>query len=57
MWTAINAASRRRETVTLAAAILLGGIVWLAVGRAAAWPGWLMIAAGIALIVAARRRA
>jgi ubiquinone biosynthesis protein len=56
MWVAINAASRRRETVTLAAAILLGGIVWLAVGRAAAWPGWLMIVAGVALIVAARRR-
>jgi ubiquinone biosynthesis protein len=56
MWAAINAASRRRETVTLASAILLGGIVWLAVGRAAAWPGWLMIAAGVALIVAARRR-
>jgi ubiquinone biosynthesis protein len=56
MWAAINAASRRRETVTLAAAILLGGIVWLAMGRATAWPGWLLIAAGVALIVAARRR-
>jgi ubiquinone biosynthesis protein len=56
MWAAIHAASRRRETVTLASAILLGGIVWLAMGRAAAWPGWLLIAAGVALIVAARRR-
>jgi ubiquinone biosynthesis protein len=56
VWMAINAASRRRELVTLASAILLGGIIWLAVGRSATWPGWLMIVVGAGLIVAARRR-
>jgi len=43
---ALDAASRRREAVTVAAAILLGGIVWLAIGRQTAWPGWVMVATG-----------
>jgi len=52
---AVGAASRRREAVTVAAVLLLGGIVWLAVGRSAAWPGWVMAAAGALWIVVLRR--
>ncbi len=36
---------RRRDAVILGAAVLLGGIIWLALGRAA-WPGWTL--AGLA---------
>jgi ubiquinone biosynthesis protein len=48
--------SRRRETVTVGAAILLGGLVWLAVGRATDWPGWAMVVIGAAWVLAAQRR-
>jgi len=36
---------RRRDAVILGAAALLGGIVWLALGRAA-WPGWTLAGLG-----------
>jgi ubiquinone biosynthesis protein len=48
--------SRRRETVTVGAAILLGGLVWLAVGRTTEWPGWAMVAIGAAWVLLAQRR-
>ena len=48
--------SRRREAATIGAAILLGGLVWLAINGAAAWPGWLLLAiGGVWLSVASRR--
>ncbi|HTY50906.1 MAG TPA: ubiquinone biosynthesis regulatory protein kinase UbiB [Steroidobacteraceae bacterium] len=48
--------ARRREAVTIGAAILLGGLVWLALARRPAWPGWGLLALGAGWIVAARRR-
>ena len=36
---------RRRDAVILGAAVLLGGIAWLALGQAA-WPGWTLTAVG-----------
>jgi ubiquinone biosynthesis protein len=38
---------RRRDAVILGAAALLGGIVWLAVGRTG-WPGWTLAGLGAA---------
>jgi ubiquinone biosynthesis protein len=40
-------ANRRRDLVTAASAVLLGGIVWLAVAHNPAWPGWLLCGLGV----------
>jgi ubiquinone biosynthesis protein len=48
--------ARRREAVTIGAAILLGGLVWLALGRQESWPGWSMLVLGAAWILIGRRR-
>ncbi len=42
----LHAARRRRDAVTLGAALLLGGLVWLAAGRAPVWLAWTLLAAG-----------
>jgi ubiquinone biosynthesis protein len=53
--TELGRAGRRRDAVTVGAAILLGGLVWLGVNGTGAWPGWLLtVAGGIWLVVAAR---
>jgi ubiquinone biosynthesis protein len=36
----IKRTNRRRDKVTVAAVILLGGIVWMALGRDPQWAGW-----------------
>ncbi len=36
----IKRTNRRRDKVTVAAVVLLGGIVWLATGHDPAWAGW-----------------
>jgi len=41
-------AGRRRDAVTLGAALLLAGLVWLAVARNPAWLGWALLVAGLA---------
>ncbi|GMU69428.1 MAG: hypothetical protein AMXMBFR37_17600 [Steroidobacteraceae bacterium] len=46
---------RRRDAMLLAAAALLGGIVWLAVERDPAWPGWVLTAAAVVGALVARR--
>jgi hypothetical protein len=46
----------RRNQVTIAAVILLGGIVWLALERDAAWAGWGMIGVGVAWLLAVLHR-
>ncbi|MBX3695064.1 MAG: ubiquinone biosynthesis regulatory protein kinase UbiB [Steroidobacteraceae bacterium] len=46
---------RRRDAMLLAAAALLGGVVWLAVERDPAWPGWVLIAAAAGSAFLARR--
>jgi len=46
--TLLRGATLRRDAVVLGAALLLGGLVWLALARSPAWPGWLLLAAGLA---------
>jgi ubiquinone biosynthesis protein len=52
----LDHAARRREAVTVGAAILLGGLIWLALGREAAWPGWSMLVLGAGWILVSRGR-
>jgi ubiquinone biosynthesis protein len=52
----IRRSSRRRDAITIGAAILLGGLVWLGVGEGAGWPGWALSAAGAIWLVVAWRR-
>ncbi len=53
----IREGNRRRDAITIGAAILFGGLVWLAVAREPAWPGVALTAAGtLALVLAWRRR-
>jgi hypothetical protein len=52
----IRRAGRRRDAVTVGAAILLGGIVCLAIGGATQWPGWALVLAGTAWLAVAWRR-
>ncbi len=42
----IRDSNRRRDSRAVAAALLLGGIVWLAVSREPAWPGWALALGG-----------
>src|SRR5581483_1892775 len=53
---ALEASNRRRELVTIGAAILLGGLLWLATAGGSGWPGWLLLLVGCGWILAARRR-
>jgi len=48
--------ARRREAVTIGAAVLLGGLVWLAVDRGTGWPGWAMLLLGAGWILLGRSR-
>lgn len=43
----MRAAGRRRDALILAAALLLGGLVWLAAGRSPAWLAWALLATGV----------
>jgi len=55
--TELRKAGRRRDAVTVGAAILLGGLVWLGVNGAGYWPGWTLVALGtVWLLIASRRR-
>jgi ubiquinone biosynthesis protein len=47
----IRAAARRRDAVTLGAALLAGGLVWLAVARTPHWPGWALLALGLTQVL------
>jgi hypothetical protein len=52
-----KAGRRRRDAVTVGAAILLGGLVWLGLRGSGDWPAWLLTGIGIGwLLVAAWRR-
>ncbi len=42
----LRALQRQRDRVTVGAALLLGGVVWLAVGRSPEWPGIALVFAG-----------
>ena len=52
----LERSARRREAVTIGSAILLGGLIWLALGRQVAWPGWSMLVLGAGWILVGRRR-
>ncbi len=55
--TELRAVGRRRDAVTVGAAIVLGGLVWLGMNGASDWRGWALTGFGILwLAVAARRR-
>jgi ubiquinone biosynthesis protein len=51
----IKHTNRRRDRVTVAAVLLLGGLVWLAVGRDPAWAGWAIGAAGAVWLMLDRK--
>jgi ubiquinone biosynthesis protein len=53
----LERSARRREAVTIGAAILLGGLVWLAVDHQSfTWPGWAMLVLGTGWILVGSRR-
>jgi ubiquinone biosynthesis protein len=52
----IRATNRRRDAVTVASVVLLGGLVWLAVEHNPAWPGFALIAIGVAWLLVIWRR-
>ncbi|HYJ41932.1 MAG TPA: ubiquinone biosynthesis regulatory protein kinase UbiB [Steroidobacteraceae bacterium] len=54
--TEIRRTNRRRDKVTIAAVLLLGGLVWMAVGRDPAWAGWALSGAGAAWLLGLLRR-
>jgi ubiquinone biosynthesis protein len=52
----IRDTNRRRDAVTVGAVAALAGIVWLALARDPAWPGWALAVGGaLGLLVAWRR--
>jgi ubiquinone biosynthesis protein len=52
----IRRTNRRRDKVTIAAVILLGGIVWTALAREPAWIGWALAGTGVAWLLATVRK-
>jgi hypothetical protein len=52
----IKRTNRRRDKVTIAAVILLGGIVWTALAREPLWIGWALAGIGVAWLIAAIRK-
>jgi ubiquinone biosynthesis protein len=47
----LERAARRRDAAIVGAALLFGGLVWLAVAREPAWLGWTLLAAGTVAIL------
>ncbi|HET9864110.1 MAG TPA: ubiquinone biosynthesis regulatory protein kinase UbiB [Steroidobacteraceae bacterium] len=52
----IKSTNRRRDRVSIAAVVLLGGIVWIALSREPAWLGLALIGVGVVAGIAAMRR-
>jgi ubiquinone biosynthesis protein len=52
----LRAGRRARDLVTVGAALLLGGLVWLAVNGGDGWPGWALAIAGAVAALAGLRR-
>jgi ubiquinone biosynthesis protein len=53
---AVHTSQKRRDHTYVAGILLLGGLVWLAVGRSPLWPGAALIAGGVLWIALAWRR-
>jgi len=47
----IRDTNRRRDGITIAAALLLGAIIWQAVGAQPAWAGWVLGALGVLQLI------
>ena len=47
----IKRTNRRRDKVTIASVLLLGGIVWLALGHDPVWAGWALAGVGAAWLI------
>ena len=47
---------RRRDSMRIGSVLLLGGLVWLGVNGAGAWPGWVLSVGGAVWLVLAWRR-
>jgi ubiquinone biosynthesis protein len=52
----IRRSNRRRDKLTIAAVIVLGGLVWLALGKDPSWPGWVLTGVGAAWLLVEMRR-
>ena len=52
----IRRANRRRDKLTIAAVILLAGLVWLALDHPPIWAGWTMIGIGAVWLLTVLRR-
>src|SRR5690349_1109585 len=52
----IRRTNRRRDRLTIAAVVLLGGIVWTALGHEPAWVGLVLCGAGLVALIAAIRK-
>jgi ubiquinone biosynthesis protein len=52
----MEASDRRRSHVTIGAALLGGGLVWMAVGQSPDWVGWALTGLGALWSIAALRR-
>jgi ubiquinone biosynthesis protein len=52
----IKRTNRRRDKVTIASVVLLGGIVWAALGREPAWVAWGLMAFGVVWLASLLRR-
>ena len=52
----VRETNARRDAITVAGVLLLGGIVWLAVGHNPDWPGWILTAAGSLWLINIWRR-
>jgi len=48
---ALERSARRRDAAIVGGALLLGGLVWLALARDPAWLGWTLLAAGVVAIL------
>jgi ubiquinone biosynthesis protein len=51
----IKRTNRRRDRVTIASVVLLGGIVWMALGHEPLWAGWGMVGVGVAWLISLLR--
>ncbi len=47
----LRAAGRRRDALTLGAALLLAGFIWVVAGRGYPWLGWALLAAGAVKLI------
>ena len=52
----VRETNARRDAITVAGVLLLGGIVWLAIGHNPAWPGWVLVTTGTAWLLSVWRK-